>query len=30
MADPSDLFACDELARIRKREISLAIVTETL
>jgi MSHA biogenesis protein MshE len=29
MADPSDLFAYDELSRILKREISLAVVTET-
>ncbi|HJV61121.1 MAG TPA: GspE/PulE family protein [Albitalea sp.] len=29
MADPSDLFAYDELARILKREIALAVVTES-
>ena len=29
MADPSDLFAYDELSRILKREITLAVVTET-
>ena len=29
MADPSDLFAYDELTRILKREIGLAAVTET-
>lgn len=29
MADPSDLFAYDELTRILKREIELAAVTET-
>lgn len=29
MADPSDLFAYDEISRILKREISLAVVTET-
>jgi len=29
MADPSDLFAYDELARLLKREITLAVVTET-
>jgi MSHA biogenesis protein MshE len=29
MADPSDLFAYDELTRILKREIDLAAVTET-
>ena len=29
MADPSDLFAYDELSRILKREIQLAVVTET-
>jgi MSHA biogenesis protein MshE len=29
MADPTDLFAYDELARILKREIELAVVTET-
>ncbi|HEX6363236.1 MAG TPA: GspE/PulE family protein [Albitalea sp.] len=29
MADPSDLFAYDEVARILKRDIRLAVVTET-
>ncbi|MEO8154480.1 MAG: GspE/PulE family protein [Rhizobacter sp.] len=29
MADPSDLFAYDELTRILKREIELAAITET-
>ena len=29
MADPSDLFAYDELSRLLKREIALAVVTET-
>ncbi len=29
MADPSDLFAYDELSRILKREIALAVVTES-
>ncbi len=30
MADPTDLFAYDEIARVLKREIELAVVTETL
>jgi len=30
MADPTDLFAYDELSRFLKREIQLAVVTETL
>jgi MSHA biogenesis protein MshE len=29
MADPTDLFAYDELSRVLKREIELAVVTET-
>jgi MSHA biogenesis protein MshE len=29
MADPSDLFAYDELSRILKRDITLAVITET-
>ena len=28
MADPTDLFAFDEIARILKRDIDLAVVTE--
>jgi MSHA biogenesis protein MshE len=30
MADPTDLFAYDELSRLLKREVQLAVVTETL
>jgi MSHA biogenesis protein MshE len=30
MADPTDLFAYDELTRLLKREVQLAVVTETL
>jgi len=30
MADPTDLFAYDEITRFLKREIQLAVVTETL
>ena len=30
MADPTDLFAYDEIARIVKRDINLAVVNETL
>ncbi|MGH8678886.1 MAG: GspE/PulE family protein [Burkholderiales bacterium] len=30
MADPTDLFAYDEIARILKRDIQLAVVNETL
>jgi MSHA biogenesis protein MshE len=30
MADPTDLFAYDELSRLLKREIQLAVVTESL
>ncbi len=30
MADPTDLFAYDEIARVLKREIQLAVVTESV
>ena len=30
MADPTDLFAFDEIARVLKRDIQLAVVTESL
>ncbi len=30
MADPTDLFAYDEISRVLKREIQLAVVTESL
>ena len=29
MADPTDLFAYDEIARLLKRDIELAVVTES-